>query len=376
MSDTPAAGRAPADTTAPFLLLGEEGEHAFDAVGLERELQALWKSPRGAAAFYRAALANLVVPLDRADFDRLAGVIADVARLHPARLFRIGPALEKAGGARDPGSLSARATALCHLREGGGAFVCSEQILVEYTEATAALVPSAVRALLIGDLPVVLLAFSAGPRPAWVEALASMADLVIADSCVEEEPSGLAAIWERTGRKGAPMQDLAWARLEPWRAALAALFDAPEAAPAIHAIRDLTIVHGGAAPPSPAWLLAGWMASRLRWKVVSHEGASFHFRSPAGPVLVTLVRDEEEPRTVLREVRVRAAGAHPLDARLTHAGRETTARLELLAPHAAVREIPFPRRDLAASIVGEIQRRAPNPAFRDAAKAARGMIEA
>jgi glucose-6-phosphate dehydrogenase assembly protein OpcA len=373
VNETPAAGRAPADTTAPFLLLGEEGERAFDAVALEKELQAMWKSSAGSNAFYRAALANVIVPLDAQTSDRMAGVIGDVARLHPARLFRISPAPRPL---RDPARLAARVTALCHLREGGGGFVCSEQLVLEYTAETAPLVPSAVRSLLIGDLAVVLLVLTPGPRPAWMEALAGMADIVLADSCVEEEPSGIAAVWERTGRKGAPMHDLAWARLEPWRAALAGLFDLPDAAPALRFLHDLTIVHGGAAPPSPAWLLAGWMASRLGWKLESRDGARFRFHAPGGGrVEAAFVRDETEAEPRIREVRMRAAGAHPLDARLAHAGRDDSARLELLAPRAWTAPVPFARRDLAAAIVGEIQRRVPNPAFRDAARAARALLE-
>ncbi|HET7497563.1 MAG TPA: glucose-6-phosphate dehydrogenase assembly protein OpcA [Candidatus Eisenbacteria bacterium] len=374
MNETPAAGRAPADTTAPFLLLGDQGERPFDAVALERELESMWKSPPGANAFYRAALANLIVPLDTEPFERLADVIADVARRHPARLFRIGPARHAPG---EPKRLTARATALCHLREGGGAFVCSEQVLLEYTEETAPLVPSAVRSLLIGDLPVVLLLLTPGPRPPWAEALAGLADIVVADSCVEEEPAAMAAVWERTGRKGAPMHDLAWARLEPWRASLASLFDTPEAAPALRSLHDVTVVHGGAAPPSSAWLLAGWLASRLGWKVASRDGARFRFRAPEGGTPeIAFVRDETDPEARIREVRARAAGAHPLDARLTHEARADDARLELLAPRALVTPIPFVRRELAAAVVGEIQRRIPNAAFRDAARAARALLEA
>jgi hypothetical protein len=41
-----------------------------------------------------------------------------------------------------------------------------------------------------------------------------------------------------------------------------------------------------------------------------------------------------------------------------------------------VAPIPFVRRELAAAVVGEIQRRIPNAAFRDAARAARALLEA
>lgn len=333
----------------------------------------MWKSPAGANAFYRAALANLIVPMD-VEQDRIAPVLAEVTRRHPARLFRVTRATSPPA---DPAHLVARATALCHLREGGGGFVCSEQVLIEYTDATAGLVPSAIRSLLIGDLSVVLLSLTPRLRVGWMDEVASLAEIVVEDSCVEEEPAALAAVWERTGRKGAPMHDLAWARLEPWRAALAGLFDGPEASPALGALHDVTIAYGGAAPPSPAWLLAGWLASRLGWRLSRCEGSRFEFRAAGGGTpVITLARDSSEPDPRLCEVRVRAAGAHPLDARLAHEARAESARLELLAPRSSVAAVPFARRELAAAIVGEIQRRLPNPAFRDAARMARAMIEA
>ena len=364
---------APSGASAPFVLLGEEGVRAFDAEALEQDLRSLWKSPPGArTSFYRAALANLVLPLDRDGFTRFSDVLAGVVRRHPARLIRIGPASRPPP---DPARLSARATALCHLREGGGGFVCSEEIVLEHTEATAPLLPSAVRALLIGDLPVVFLGLT-GIRAPWIDALAALADVQVADSCIEERPAALGDAWRRTGRKGAPMHDLAWARLEPWRAALAGLFDHPDAAAALGSIGDVAITHGGEGPSSPAWLLAGWMASRLGWTLAAREGASFRFRAAGGSPRVVFVRAEAVSAREVTDVRVRAGGAHPLDARLSRAERGDTARLDLRSPREVALEIPFARRSLAEAIVGEIQRRGPNPAFRDAARAARTMTEA
>jgi len=396
--DSGAAGAA-TSSGDPFLLLGDGGRRPFDATALERELRALWKAPQGGkappegkaspegTAFYRAALANLIVPLATQDFDRLSAVCGEVSRRYPARVFRIQRADEgdagAVGGAGLPGAgaarLLARATALCHLLEGGeggGGFVCSEQILLGWTDASAPLLPSAVRSLLIGDLPVILLALSPRPEPPWMEALAGKADLVIADSGVETEPSAMTAVWERTGRHGTPMRDLAWARLEPWRSLLAELFDAPEASAAIGSIRDLTITYGGAAPPSGAWLLAAWMASRLGWRLASRDGTLWRFRRNASTVDVTLARDEEERAPVLRAVQVRAAGAHALNLRIEHRERDQTARVEQVAPRHSVREFPFAHRDLARVIVGEIQRQEPNPTFHEAASLARAMIAA
>jgi glucose-6-phosphate dehydrogenase assembly protein OpcA len=360
----------------PFLLLGDSGKRPFDAIAIERELRALWKAPPGTGAFYRAALANLVVPLDGPSFDRYAGVIGEVARRHPARLFRIQP---ESGRAPDPARLSARATALCHLRPGGGAgFVCSEMIVLEWTEATGPLLPSAVGSLLIGDLPVILLRLSCGPEPAWSPALAARADLVVLDSGAEEEPAAIPALWDRAGRHGEPSRDLAWARLEPWRGLIAETFERTGGSRALPALRDVTVAHGGAAPPSGAWLLAGWLASRLSWRLERRDGARWRFRGAHGPVDVAFARSETEPEPAILSVHLRAAGAHPLDVRIERprgGARSGIARVERLAPRSAIEEVPFPHRDLARAIVGEIQRREPNPTFRAAAALARAMIE-
>ena len=65
------------------------------------------------------------------------------------------------------------------------------------------------------------------------------------------------------------MHDLAWARLEPWRAALAGLFDHPDAAAALGADRRRRDHARRRGPSSPAWLLAGWMAGRLGWTLAA-----------------------------------------------------------------------------------------------------------
>ncbi len=351
------------------------GKRPFDSVQVERELKALWKSPPGSEVFYRAALANLVVPLQAESSDRYSEVIAEVARRHPARIFRIEP---ERGATSD--RLSARATALCHLRAGGGAgFVCSEVIALEWSDRTGALLSSAVGSLLIGDLPVVLLRLDCAAEPAWGRALAERADLVIVDSTAQEEPAALPAIWDRVGRHGEPVRDLAWAGLERWRGLLAEIFDKPATAAALPEIRDVTIAHGGAAPPSGAWLLSGWLASRLGWSLEARDGHRWRFRGPRGHVDVTLTRDGTVPDPVILTVHVRAAGPRALDVRIEPVrdaeAEADIARVEQLAPESSIAEVPFPQRDLASAIIGEMHRRESNPTFRAAALVARAMIE-
>ena len=164
----------------PFVLLGSEGERPFDAKAVERELRSMWKSPDGGEGpFYRAALANLIVPIAPGQPDAFVAALVEVTRLFPARLFRV--QREPEPGAF-PGSLAVRATALCHLRREGGGFICSEQVVLEWTDATGPLVPSALGSLAIGDVPVVLLFIPGSGSLPWQEALFPMADSVIVDS--------------------------------------------------------------------------------------------------------------------------------------------------------------------------------------------------
>ena len=80
---------------------GPGGSRPFDVTTLEGELRSMWKRAGAgsggkangdearSAVIYRAALSNLVVPLDPALAPRLNPVLLDVTRMHPSRLFSI-----------------------------------------------------------------------------------------------------------------------------------------------------------------------------------------------------------------------------------------------------------------------------------------------
>jgi len=366
---------------APVELSSPEGDRPFDATALEGELRGMWKaasSKRGAV--YRAALANLIAPLSPSDFERIGPVLTDVTRRHPARLFRV----ERRESASAGGGLRSRATALCHLRPGGG-LICSEQIVLSWDDASGPLVPSAVASLLVGDLPAVLLELNQGVDPAWQEKLAGIADVRIVDSNLAPGEAEYPSIWRRRpGRAGGPVHDLAWARLMPWREILAETFDRPEAGRAISSIQDVTIHHLGAHPPPGAWLLAGWLASRLGWIPRGLAGQRIRFDAPTRPVSVSFEEGPEDApagnvatgpasRAIAR-VRIRSGSPTPLDVAVEHVGQAPTARVVMLAPRVKERDVPFAYRELAACVVGEIHRHEPNRAFEEAARVAEEMI--
>ncbi len=364
---------------APIRLTSAGGDRPFDATALEHELRGMWKAASTSrGTVYRAAMANLIVPFAPSDRDRIGPVLTDVTRRHPARLFCV----ERAEGPSAEGGLRGRASALCHLRPGGG-LVCSEQVVLTWDDASGPLVPSAVASLLVGDLPAVLLELNPGADPPWQERMAAIADVRIVDSNLTAAVADYPATWRRRpGRDGGPLHDLAWARLAPWREILAEAFDRPDPARAISSIQDLTIRHIGAEPPPGAWLLAGWLASRLGWTPRKLAGRHIRFDAPARPVSVSFEREEEDglgaspesaPRAIVA-VRVRSGPPVPLDLSVEHAGHAPTARVAQRAPRVKERDVPFGYRELAACVVGEIHRHEPNRAFEEAARVAEEMI--
>jgi glucose-6-phosphate dehydrogenase assembly protein OpcA len=130
--------------------------------------------------------------------------------------------------------------------------VRSEQIIVR---GQAKALPSAVASLVVPDLPVFLLwNGSLGDQRELFERLASDATRLILDSdeCGLREMAQAATL-------GAPVTDLAWARLTPWREAVASLTDSSDGLAMLN--RSMGVEVRG--PDNEAALIAGWLRSRL-----------------------------------------------------------------------------------------------------------------
>ncbi len=372
-------GQAPAlgaNVPEPLLLLGQDGERPFDATAIERELRALWKSAAPAkGALYRAALANVIVPLDAATHAPLDPVLVELTRRHPSRLFRLERAPERAAGAPAAApSLLARATALCHLRPGGGGLICSEQIVLVSTPRADPLVPSAVASLLVGDLPVILLRLDGDREPESWGTLEAMADVVLEDSATRDDAASMAAVWTRIAARGSSRsRDIAWTRLAPWRELLAEVFDQPAASRAIAGLRDVVLHYGGAAPPAGAWLLAGWIASRLGWSLRDRHDTRYRFDAPGRSVTIAFEREPDVTDPLLVAVRLRSGKPVPLDVVVSHRGRAGSASVEFVAPEPRLLERTFGYREFAACLIGEIHRHEPNAALDAAAPIAAAL---
>lgn len=287
-------------------------ERKVDVRAIEKSLLELWKSAAEASAageippVTRAAVLTLIVMVDMpAGARRATEMIAAITEHAPCRALLV----DRSAGPAEP-PLEAFASAHCH-RVSGGRQVCCEQVTIRVSPAGEDLVAGLVTPLLIPDLPVYL-DWPAAAR--WVEGidastaesqlfdtLRRVADVTVIDSSLARD--GRAILWRMAGQPR--LRDLNWARLLPWREAVADRADMP-GSPACRP--DRIFIEAAGSPDRPMarpWLLAGWLADRLGWPfeptdrlVVewqADQGApgrinALHFE--AGPTRATLTREE------------------------------------------------------------------------------------
>ncbi len=249
---------------------------AIDVDAIERQLTALWKQAsqdEENGGVTRASMFNLVVYVpNRAEAHRLDQILTDITAARPCRAILI---VADADAAEE--LMTAVVTSRCTLPSASSKQVCCEQVTITAGGAQADEVPSAVSPLLMSDLPVYLW-WHAVPRladKALFRRLVDFSDRVVIDSAgfVDQEAdlASMAAVLKDTPRWTA-LSDLNWARLTAWRALLAGFYDISDYRPFLDQLNKLTIRYAppasnSAVIPTRALLLAGWLASRLRWKV-------------------------------------------------------------------------------------------------------------
>lgn len=274
----------------------------LDVQAVERALNELWMQNAGASdadeegAVLRARVLNLMVHITgEDDLREVEELLLDVAAAHPCRALVL---LADAAGADQ--DIEMHVSSRCRLEGGaGGRHLCCEQVTLRASGRFAVELPSASVPLLISDLPVFL----------WwrgtlrlvnedFQRLASAADRIIIDSaqCREpyEELQGLNEFLRRwrKGRQG--LSDLNWSRLTAWRSLLAGFYDVPEHAGALSRLSRVRIEYvapGGASPDiaPKALILAGWLASRLGWRVAGRPQ-----QTNAGAQLFSMEKDGRE----------------------------------------------------------------------------------
>jgi glucose-6-phosphate dehydrogenase assembly protein OpcA len=254
----------------------------------------------------------------------------------------------------------------------GGHPVCSEQIVLEVTREGRALVPEAVRRVLVSDMPVFVWWRAPLTDQPLLRPLADTADRLIVNSgdsptAVHVLPLLVAMTEGRTwhGNVG----DLAWERTEPWREIVASMFDESQARAELPRLRKVEIACRGAgeACGSPGSYLAGWLVSRLGWTV---EGPDRARRPDGDSVEIALASSAASVHGRITHVHLEAeSGA------IFHAGRTQcdgpSVRVLGKARRPRLRHVE-PMDDLTL-LQGELQRDGRDPVFEAALRAAAAL---
>lgn len=356
---------------------------AVEPAAIERELAQLWRhegAPDGEAPVTRACMSNLIAVCHSSD--ELATVNNEIPAIvcrHPARVL-----LLLADARQEGARLEAYVTTHAHIVEGRQQVV-SEHVIIEARGAVVRGLPSAVRGLLVGDLPTALWwATSEAPSQGGqlFAELADLADQVIYDSL--GWPNALhhplaTARWAVGDRARQAVSDLAWRRLKLWRRLMAQALD-PAVAPGIlQGVREIEVEHGHHAM-TQAWLLTAWLALRLGWRptkgaMTGETESRWQFQAPHGMVAVT-IRHLGAGEAEIHTLRVVGASAGRTAAiRFATAGPGRLVATSDLAPSMVMTlsAVPQDRAELVARQLPDLAR---DPLFRDCLEFARSMARA
>lgn len=226
---------------------------------IERELARLRDAATapGSPPNLRTSVMTHIAWVPEAWVEAATDTLAGLGERHPSRTILLFP---KPDSRRD--ELDAEVDLRCFVRAGEQGQVCSEVVSIRLCGPRAAAPASVVMPLLIPDLPVFLRwrgepAFGSQP----LAQLLDVADRLVLNS---DEWSDCDGTMERLPElfDHAAVSDIAWARTQPWREALAGLW------PEIGEISTLSVT----GPRGTALLLWGWLQARLRREIAfEHE---------------------------------------------------------------------------------------------------------
>lgn len=344
---------------------------------LKRQMQAL-QSNGSSQAFQRARMSNFVAFCD--DLERSIQFneqVPSISTVHPARTILL---------VGEPGPdrpVTARVT-VRPLPRGSGCGACAEMVTLHAGGGMVERLPFAVRALLIGDLPVNLLWSSHIPPPlagVLMHELSDLSQQVIYDSLGWPDPArGMVATaaWleqmERPEGRWRVASDLNWRRLKSWRRLLAQALESASGLGEAASVSEVIVEHGPHALVQ-GWLLASWLMLQLGatpkgGMMTPGLETAWRFHTPRHDITVRVRRREDGPASVRR---VRLA-MQPAAVVLTE---ETPQRLsmELEGMGTAARTISMPAFTAVDLIGRQLSDRERDQTFRQTMRVAQAMAQ-
>ncbi|MER3428970.1 MAG: hypothetical protein C4334_12945 [Pyrinomonas sp.] len=301
----------------------------FDVAAAERALRDQWAAHASSSeeALLRERALNLLVIVEGADsLERAQAALEELMVSHPCRALCL--VLLPDAPARTTETYVAARCALAQGKSEAATrrHLCGEQIvLVASADAQLELI-SAAAALVSSDLPTF----------AWWRAepcldgeffarLSEMCDRIILDLAMARDAkrhlraiARLVPTLEETA-----ITDLEWTRTLDWRASLAECYDVAHGREAIQCAQHIKITcvprHNMNLVPQAA-LLAGWLISRLEWRVDEQQR---QILAPSGAVRFSFDRQQETARVEpgsLTSIEFEAESGAKLSLRLTPDG--------------------------------------------------------
>ncbi|HWI21826.1 MAG TPA: glucose-6-phosphate dehydrogenase assembly protein OpcA [Baekduia sp.] len=225
---------------------------------IEHELTGLLKEIHAENEHYvPARVINLICIVDREWKGEIANRLRGVGRYHGSRTIvcAVSPR-------RTTLDATASIAAPEHL-DAGEIGLLRETVVLECGEKHLQHLDSIVDPLVVPDLATCVWAPHQHERA--VDSLLDLAQVVLTDSSDFDDARQAIARNHALAQR-AYVVDLAWLRTTPWRERLATTFDPPRLRPELRNLSEIAIRH---APDSEiaGLLLAGWFASRLKWKL-------------------------------------------------------------------------------------------------------------
>jgi glucose-6-phosphate dehydrogenase assembly protein OpcA len=310
-----------------------EVEKTLDVAAVERQLAELWLQTSGASdsdddeAVLRARVANLLVFVqNREALDQVRAMLPELTASHPSRVLLMHGSLK--GGEHD---IEMSVDTICQTDKRGRARRLScEEITLQAAGRFVVELPSAALPLLVPDLSSFLWWHGAPQSGNKVlDTLLRASDRLVIDSAEFEEPlAGLVEtnkLYRQDHYDHLGISDLNWARLTLWRGLLADFYDVAGYQNLLERVGSVQVDYvaperGKTEVAPQAFLIAGWLASRLGWELADEqlsqkgETASFKFLSRASNredsdpgnrvIILDLNRIEQDDRKPGRLVQV------------------------------------------------------------------------
>lgn len=244
------------------------GLHAVNRALHDMHHEMLRVGGRSEGAAVRLSVLNLVAAcVDGDSADLATKAIGRLGAKHPVRAIVV--LADPDGKPQMEADVSLQCSAV------DAAQVCAEQVRIVVGGEAAYHLASVVTPLLVPDIPTYLWLVGSPPlQQAFGQDAVAICERLILDTGAYDDDAGalrlLAEELEVVGDALA-VSDVGWERTRTWRQLVAQSFDGEAMRRFLYGITRVDVECSGDRVSAQAWLLVGWMGSRLGWKAASDQ---------------------------------------------------------------------------------------------------------